>query len=395
MGELPIYLDYQASTPVDPRVVDAMLPFLRGAGNASSVQHATGRRASDAVSEARARVAGLVGARAGEIVFTSGATEANNLAILGVAESCSCPGHIITSPTEHPAVLEPLRWLEGRGWEVSYLTPDLDGEVALAELESSIRPNTVLVTLMTANNELGTLHAIPAIGEIARSHGILFHTDAAQACGKIGIDVSRDGIDLLSLSAHKIYGPQGVGVLFIGSRAKGRLAPRVHGGGQEGGLRSGTLNAPGCVGLGAACQIAIAEMDNEQLRIARLRDRLERELRKGAPDLVVNGPPPERRLAGTLHVTFPGVDAEAVMANCPGVAMASGSACSSAAPGPSPVLRAVGMPHELAEASLRLSLGRFTTEAEVDEAAAQILAAIDRVRELTGSSGQPAGIAAA
>lgn len=392
----PIYLDYQASTPVDPRVLDAMLPFLQGAfGNASSVQHEPGRHAAGAIEQAREQVAMLLGARPQEIVFTSGASEANNLALRGFAAARDRPGHIISCVTEHPAVLEPLRTLERIGWTVTYLPVDAVGEVDLEVLERSIRSDTAMVSLMAANNEIGTLHPLEKISAIAREHGVILHSDGAQAAGKVGLDMGRVGIDLLSLSGHKLYGPQGVGALYIRRQEGIRLRPLLYGGGQESGLRSGTPNVPGIVGLGAASELAFAELEAEARRIARQRDRLLDLLRDGSPGTRVNGAAPARRLPGSLHVTFPGADADAVMANCPGVAMASGSACSSAAPGPSHVLRAIGVPAVLAEASLRLSLGRFTSDREVEEAAGLILDAVSRVWRVTGSSVTPTGMAAA
>lgn len=380
----PIYLDYQASTPVDPRVLEAMLPYLRGSyGNASSTQHQAGRQAADAVERARGQVAALLGAHPQEIIFTSGATEANNLALRGLADAADRPGHVISCVTEHPAVLQPLDSLERAGWRVTRLRVDACGEVDLDELRRSIRPDTVLVSLMAANNEVGTLHPIEAISAIAHQHGSAVHTDAAQAIGKVGLNVDRLGVDLLSVSGHKLYGPQGVGALYRRREGGARLQPLLYGGGQESGLRSGTLNTPGIVGLGAASELAAVELDDEIQRVGAQRGRLAELLRDGAADMWVNGPPEPRRLPGCLHVTFPGAAADAVMANCPQVAMASGSACASAAPAPSHVLTAIGMPQEAAEASLRLSLGRFTTDQEVEDAARQILDAVTRVRRLT------------
>lgn len=388
----PIYLDYQASTPVDPRVLDVMLPFLRGAyGNALSVQHAPGSRAAAAVERARRQVANLLGSQAQEIVFTSGATEANNLAIRGMADARGRPGHIISCSTEHPAVLEPLRALERVGWSVTYLPVDRDGELDVSELEGSFRDDTALVSLMLANNELGTLHPLEQVSARAHQHAVPVHTDAAQAVGKVHVDVERLGVDLLSLSGHKVYAPQGVGALYVRRSGAPRLHPLLRGGGQETGLRAGTPNVPGIVGLGEAAELAARELQPEAERITRQRDRLEELLRLGDLEVRINGAAP-RRLPASLHVTFPGVDADAVMANCPEVAMASGSACSSAAPGPSHVLSAIGMSSELADGSLRLSLGRFTTDQEVEEAARLILAAVTRVRSVVRSgTGVPVG----
>ena len=393
-----IYLDYQASTPVDPRVLDVVLPFLgERFGNPASVQHARGRHAADALERARAQVAELVGAQRDEIIFTSGATEANNLALKGVASGATAgPGHIVSCRTEHPAVLEPLRALESSGWGVTYLGVDRTGRLDLDELASSLRPETRLVSVMAANNELGTVHPLRQISELVHARGALLHTDAAQAAGKLRLDVEELGVDLLSLSGHKVYAPQGVGALYVKRDAALALHPETHGGGQERGRRSGTPNTPGCVGLGEACAIASRELVAEQGRIATLRERLATTLRAGEPTMLVNGPREEaERLPGTLHVTFPGADADAVMAQCADVAMAAGSACASAAPGASHVLEAIGMTADEAESSLRLSLGRFTTAQEVDDAAGRILAAVRLVRSLldAGSPSVPATVA--
>jgi cysteine desulfurase len=384
--DAPIYLDNQASTPVDPRVLDVVLPFLTDhVGNASSVQHDYGRQAAAAVETAREQVANLVGAQPRELVFTSGATESNNLALKGIAAAApGSRGHIVSCVTEHPAVLEPLRALELDGWSVTYLGADAGGEIDLEELDGSITRDTVLVSLMAANNELGTIHPLQEIGRIAHAHGALFHTDAAQAVGKVPLDVELLGVDLLSISGHKLYGPQGIGALYVRRHLVGRLRAQIHGGGQEGGRRSGTSNTGGCVGLGMACAIAETELVQETTRVTALRERLELLLKSGVSDVQVNGPPRARCLAGTLHVTFPGADADAVMANCPDVAIAAGSACSSAAPAPSHVLRAIGMSEEHAESSLRLSLGRFTTLDEVERAGSLIVKAVTRVRSLSG-----------
>ena len=381
-----IYLDYQASTPVDPRVLEVVLPFLTDhVGNASSVHHDYGRHAAAAVETARKQVASLVGAQSREVVFTSGATESNNLALKGVAAAAArARGHIVSCVTEHPAVLEPLRAMERAGWSITHLGVDAGGEIDLEELDRSITPDTVLVSLMAANNELGTIHPLREIGRIAHSRGALFHTDAAQAVGKISLDVELLGVDLLSISGHKLYSPQGIGALYVRRHVGGRLRAQIHGGGQEGGRRSGTLNIAGCVGLGAACAIAEVELVHETARVTALRERLEFLLKSGVSDVQVNGPPRARCLAGTLHVTFPGAEADAVMANCPDVAIAAGSACSSAAPEPSHVLRATGMLPELAENSLRISLGRFTTSDDVERAVSLIVEAVARVRALSG-----------
>lgn len=385
-ADASIYLDYQASTPVDQRVLDVVLPLLTNhVGNASSVQHAYGRQAALAVETARKQVASLLRAQPREIVFTSGATESNNLALKGAAAAAPIPrGHIISCVTEHLAVLEPLRALERDGWSVTYLGVDAGGEIDLEELEGSITQKTVLVSLMAANNELGTIHPLEEIGRIAHSHGALFHTDAAQAVGKIPLDVELLGADLLSISGHKLYGPQGIGALYVRRDVAGRVRAQIHGGGQEGGRRSGTVNTAGCAGLGEACAIAEVELAQETARVNALRERLEFLLKSGVSDIQVNGPSRARCLAGTLHVTFPETEADAVMANCPDVAIAAGSACSSAAPAPSHVLRATGMSAEAATSSLRISLGRFTTSEDVECAASLIVEAVSRVRALSG-----------
>jgi cysteine desulfurase len=364
-----------------------MMPWLADhVGNASSVQHPFGRRAATAIEAARTQVADLLSAQPREIVFTSGATEANNLAIKGVAEAAGRIGHIVTCVTEHPAVLEPIRHLEAGGWSVTYLAVNSAGELDLAELARSVTSDTVLVSIMAANNEIGTLHPLGEISQIAHAHGALVHSDAAQAVGKIDLDVEGLDVDLVSLSGHKLYGPPGIGALYVRRDVGGRLAAQLHGGRQEGGRRSGSSNTPGCVGLGEACHLASEELADDQKRVGELRDAFLSLLSAGAPDVDLNGPPLERRLPGTVHVTFSGAEADAVMANCPEVAMAAGSACSSAAPAPSHVLSAIGLSPELAECSLRISFGRFTTRQEVDQASALILAAVARVRNLVGSA---------
>jgi cysteine desulfurase len=388
-----IYLDYQASTPVDPTVLEAMLPYLAARfGNASSVQHEAGRQAASAIEQARRQVARFIGAHPHDIVFTSGATEANNLAIGGVAAARGGPGHIVSSRTEHPSVLEPLAALERCGWEVTYLDVDRNGEISLADLEEAIRDDTALVSLMLANNELGTVHPVADIAAIARRCGALVHTDAVQAASTLPIDVNALHVDLVSLSGHKLYGPQGVGALYVRWSKRFAVSPMVRGGGQEGGLRSGTPNTPGIVGLGAACEIASTNAAADAVQLARQRDRLSELIADAYPDASVNGPPADRRLPSSLHVTLPGAEADAVMANCPDLAVAAGSACSSAAPGPSHVLTAIGIPPELAECSLRLSVGRFTTDAEVEAAARQLCEAALRVARLTAPSAASAGM---
>ena len=391
-----IYLDYQATTPVDPRALEAMLPFLSGRyGNPASVQHAAGRQAAAAVDNARRQVASLVRAGPEELIFTSGATEANNLVLQGVAAAVEPPGHMVSCLTEHPSVLEPLKTLGRRGWGVTYLSVDDHGDLDLAEAAESIRSDTTLVSIMLANNELGNINPLRDISAIARERGALVHADAVQAAAVVELDVAALGVDFLSISAHKLYGPQGVGALYVRRGARQRVRPLVLGGGQEDGLRSGTLNTPAIVGFGAAAKLASTEARRDASRIRRLRDRLDHLLRSSCGAVTINGPPSERCLPGSLHVTFHGADAQAVMANCPGIAMATGSACSSAAPSPSHVLSAIGMSPDSAEESLRLSVGRPTTETEIEEAAETIGRAVARVRALTGPSGGSAEMALA
>jgi cysteine desulfurase len=379
-----IYLDHQATTPLDQRVRAAMAPFFNDLfGNAASSSHEFGREAARAVDRARAQTAELIAADRREIVFTSGATEANNLAIKGcVLASGEARPHVVVSAIEHPAVLDCAAFLAHEGAEVSYVGVDGTGTIDLDVLRGAIRPSTVLISVMAANNEIGTLQPIHEIGELARSHGILFHCDAAQAMGKIPIDVNVAQIDLLSISAHKFYGPKGVGALFVRRDPPVRLTPLVHGGGHEGGLRSGTVNVPGCVGLGEACELASLVMAEEAARLSDLRKRLADALYARLDRVEMNGHP-ERRLPGNLHLTFDGVDAEPLMARCPELAVSSGSACASAAPTPSHVLEAIGRSAEQAECSLRFGLGRFTTKDEVDAAAGMVIEAVEAIRGLT------------
>ncbi len=396
--ELPIYLDYHATTPVDPRVLEAMLPyFTKSFGNPASRGHVFGWEAEGAVDAAREQVARAMKASAREIVFTSGATESDNLAILGVAGLYrEKGGHVITAPTEHSAVLDPCRQLEREGFRVEYLKPEKTGEIPPERVREALRGDTILVTLMVANNEIGTIQKVAEIGAICRERGVLFHTDAVQGFGKIPFDVEAMHVDLASVSAHKIYGPKGVGALYVrGKNPRVRLQPIVFGGGHERGMRSGTLNVTGIVGLGAAAELAVAEMGEESKRLRRLRARLHAALSTRIEGLTLNGAPlpaiendgalspgvEERRLPGNLNVSFSGVEGEALLVSMKDVAVSSGSACTSASLEPSHVLTAIGVPADLAHASIRFGLGRWTTEEEVDYAAETAAAAAARLRE--------------
>jgi cysteine desulfurase len=378
--KFPIYLDYHATTPVDPRVLSAMLPyFSEHFGNAASRTHAFGLRAEAAVSAAREAVAEALGAERREIVFTSGATESNNLALLGAARAGRTRGdHVVTSAIEHRAVLDPCRALEQEGFRVTYLPPDSLGATAPSTVAAALTDRTILVSLSAANNEIGTLGALKEIGRICRERGVLFHTDAAQAFGKIPIAVHEAGIDLLSLSAHKICGPKGAGALYVRAlNPKVRLEPILFGGGHERGLRPGTLDVPALVGLGTAVRLAFAEREEEQARVGALRDRLEGRLLSEISGAFVNGHPAER-LAGNLNIGFPGLRADDLMMDVRDVAVSAGSACTSASPEPSHVLRGIGRSAEEAASSIRFGLGRFTTAEEVETAADRFVAAARR-----------------
>jgi cysteine desulfurase len=383
MVNLPIYLDYNSTTPCDPRVVEAMLPYFTGKfGNAASRSHAFGWEAEAAVELAREQVAVLIGADPVEIVFTSGATEGDNLALKGVFELYASKGnHIITVATEHKAVLDSCHHIERQGGDITWLPVDRDGLNDLREFEAAIRPTTVLISVMYANNEIGVLQPIKAISEIARRHGVLFFSDATQAVGKIPVDVNRDGIDLLTLSAHKLYGPKGIGALYIRRRApRARLMAQMDGGGHERGMRSGTLNVPAIVGLGKACELCGAEMDQEAKRLALLRDRLETGLLQ-IEGSVVNGSR-VHRLPHTTNISFQDVDGEALLAGMgKDIALSSGSACTSASMEPSYVLKALGLDDNLAHSSLRLGLGRWTTAEEVDFAITRIGEIVTKLRQ--------------
>jgi len=382
MIKLPIYLDYNATTPCDPRVVAAMLPyFTEKFGNAASRTHSFGWEGEEAVEYAREQVARLIGAEPKEIVFTSGATEGDNLAIKGVFELYAGKGnHIITVATEHKAVLDTCGHLEKIGGEVTYLPVGPEGLVDLAELEAAIKPTTILIAIMYANNEIGVIQPIREISRIARAHGVLFFTDAAQAAGKVPVDVNEDGIDLMTISAHKLYGPKGVGALYVRRKnPRVRLAAQMDGGGHERGMRSGTLNVPGIVGFGKACELCRLEMEAESGRLARLRDKLENALLQ-VEQSYVNGSR-EFRLPQTTNISFQYVDAEGLITGVnKNIALSSGSACTSASLEPSYVLKALGLNDELAHSSLRVGLGRFTTEEEVEYAIKELKEAIIRLR---------------
>ncbi len=379
MNSTPIYLDNQATTRCDPRVVAAMLPFFtEGYGNPHSAEHAIGLRAEEAVEAARAQVASLVGADLREIVFTSGATESNNMAIKGAARHAAALGEsrrrVVTAATEHKCVLASVADLEAEGFEPVVLPVERDGFLNPQRLRAALETPTLLVSVMAVNNEIGTIQDIPALASIARAAGALFHTDAAQAVGKIEVDASRWGVDLLSLSGHKLYGPKGVGALFVRRRPRVRLAPLFSGGGQERGLRAGTLPAPLIVGLGTACRIAAEEMGAEAGHIEMLRHRLMARLLAAIPGLRVNGSM-RARVPGNLNLSFPGATAAELMTRMPAVCVSTGSACSSATIEPSYVLRALGLSDDEAARTLRVGIGRFTSPAEIDSAAAAFAAA--------------------
>jgi cysteine desulfurase len=379
--KLPIYLDYQATTPTDPRVVAAMLPyFTEKFGNPHSTSHSHGREAAEAVEHARLQVARLIGADEREITFTSGATESNNLAIKGVMRFTGQKHRrVVTLVTEHKCVLESVKRLGEEGVETVLLPVSANGLVDLNLLAKALEEPTGLVSIMAANNEIGVVQPLAEIGALCRSHGALFHTDAAQAAGKVPIDVEAMHIDLLSISGHKLYGPKGIGALYVRRRPRVRLEPLFDGGAQERGLRSGTLPPPLCVGLGEACAIAAAEIGTEAERLRKLRDRLFQGLTAAVPDLAMNGDP-ERRLPGNLNVCVPKVDGQTLLAAVPELSLSLGSACTSAAVEPSYVLRALGMPDDLANGSFRIGVGRFTSDAEIDFAVEHLADAIRRLR---------------
>jgi cysteine desulfurase len=385
MVNLPIYMDNHATTRVDPRVVAVMLPFFTEEyGNAASRNHIFGRKAETAVEVARSQVAELIGGGDKEIVFTSGATESNNLAIKGVAGMYRQKGnHIVTVQTEHKAVLDVCKRLESEGIGITYLPVDRSGVISIDQLIAAISDKTILVSVMSANNEIGTLQPIAAIGEICKERDVVFHCDAAQAVGKIPLDVEAMGIDLLSISAHKLYGPKGVGALYVRRREpRVRLQPLIDGGGHERGLRSGTLPVPSIVGFGKACAICQNEMGNEAGRLRTLRDRLQAGIMDQLEEVRLNGHPTER-LAGNLNLSFAYVDGEALMMAIRNIAVSSGSACTTASPGPSHVLKALGLDDDLARGSIRFGLGRFNTEEEVEYAVGEVVRAVKHLRAIS------------
>ena len=384
MLNLPVYLDHNATTACDPRVVELMLPYFTGKfGNAASRHHSFGWEAAAAVELAREQVAALIGAEPNEIIFTSGATESDNLALKGVWETFSARGnHIITSNIEHKAVLDTCKHMEKLGAEVTYLEVNPDGLIDTEMLEAAIKPTTILISLMYANNEIGTVMPVREISRISRKHGVLFFTDAAQAVGKIPVDVNQDGIDIMAFTAHKIYGPKGIGALYVRRRnPRVKLTAQMDGGGHERGMRSGTLNVPGIVGLGKACDLCLEEMSRDAVRLSRLRDKLENALLQ-LDETYVNGSR-EHRLPHVSNLSFKYVEGEGLlMAINKDIAVSSGSACTSASLEPSYVLKALGLEDGLAHSSLRFALGRYTTEEEIDYAIGQVSKAVVRLREM-------------
>jgi cysteine desulfurase len=380
----PLYLDYQATTPTDPRVVEAMLPwFTEKFGNPHSRNHAYGWEAEEATDIAREHIAALIGASSKEIIYTSGATESNNLAIKGVLRfHRSKKDHLITCVTEHKCVLDSARYLEEEGFRVTYLPVQEDGLISLDALREAITEQTALVSIMAVNNEIGVVQPLAAIGALCREKGVYFHTDAAQAVGKIPMDVEAMCIDLLSISGHKVYGPKGIGALYVRRRPRVRLQALIHGGGQERGLRSGTLPTPLCVGLGEACRLAKEEMGAEHTHLSALRDVFLGVLRGRLTDIFINGSV-DQRIPGNLNISFAFVEGESLMMGIKDLSVSSGSACTSASLEPSYVLRALGVEEELAHTSLRIGLGRFTTTEEVEYAANRIAEQVEKLRAMS------------
>ena len=385
MLKLPIYLDHNATTPCDPRVVDEMIPyFTNHFGNSASRNHPFGWQAEEAVDYAREQIAKLIGADPKEIIFTSGATEGDNLAIKGVFDMYASKGnHIITATTEHKAVLDTCKHIEKAGGEVTYLEVNAEGLIDLEELEAAIKPTTILIAIMYANNEIGTIQPVKEISKIAKKRGVLFFTDGTQAVGKIPVDVNKDGIDLMAFSAHKMYGPKGVGALYVRRKnPRVKVTAQMDGGGHERGMRSGTLNVAGIVGFGKACEIALQEMQTETERVSKLRDKLENALLK-LEEAYVNGSR-EHRLPHVSNISFKYVEGEGLMMGFnKDIAVSSGSACTSASLEPSYVLKALGLGDDLAHSSLRFGLGRFTTEEQIDYTIEQVSKTVNKLREMS------------
>src|SRR5271170_1096279 len=383
--KLPIYMDNHATTPMDSRVLEEMLPyFMEKFGNSASRNHSFGWAAEEGVEEARERIAKLIGATAKEIIFTSGATESNNLAIKGVAEMYREKGnHIITEAIEHKAVLDTCKRLEKQGYRVTYLPVQKDGRVDPEDVRKAITPKTILITIMYANNEIGIINPMAEIGKIAKEHGIIFAVDGVQAVGKIPVDVQKDNIDLLAISGHKIYGPKGVGALYVRRRnPRVQLSAIIDGGGHERGMRSGTLNVTGIVGLGKACELCQQEMQQEAVRLGALRDRLKKGLEAKLDEVFINGSL-EHRLPNNLNMSFAYVEGESLLMGINDIAVSSGSACTSATLEPSYVLKALGVGEDLAHTSIRFGIGRFNTEEEVDYVVARVVETVSRLRELS------------
>jgi cysteine desulfurase len=383
--KLPIYMDYHATTPVDPRVLEAMLPyFSERFGNSASRNHAFGWEAEEAVETARKQVADLIGANPKEVIFTSGATEANNLAIKGAAEMYREKGnHVITCVTEHKAVIDTCKKLEKLGTRVTYLPVQKDGRISLDDLRAAITDKTILITVMTANNEIGVLQPVEEIGALAKEKSILFHTDAVQAVGKVPFDVNKTKADLVSMSGHKMYGPKGVGALYVRRRnPRVLLAEQISGGGHERGMRSGTLNVPGIVGLGKAAELCRLDMPSDTARLSQLRDRLNKRLHESLDEIYINGST-THRLPHNLNISFAYVEGESLLMGINDVAVSSGSACTSASLEPSYVLKALGAGDDLAHSSIRFGLGRWTTEEEVDYVVEKLTSVVRRLREMS------------
>lgn len=380
----PIYLDYQATTPLDPRVLESMMPYFTNKfGNPHSRSHSYGWESEEGVEKARAQVGSIIGADEKEIIFTSGATESNNLAIKGVAEFYKDKrDHIVTAVTEHKCVLDTCRHLEQKGFKVTYLPVQQNGLIDLDQLREAVTDKTSIVSIMAVNNEIGVVQPLKEIGEICRAKGAFFHTDAAQAVGKIEIDVNAMNIDLLSISGHKIYGPKGIGALYVRRRPRVRLVAQINGGGQERGMRSGTLAPALCVGLGEACAIAQKEMPTEAVRLRQLRDRFLTAIKARLPEVFLNGDL-DSRIPGNLNISFAYVEGESLMMGIKRLAVSSGSACTSASLEPSYVLRALGVEEEMAHTSLRIGFGRFTTEEEVDIAVEEIVRHVTKLRDMS------------